>query len=74
MPPDTTKLKIDLKDTTEVACECGCLLFNEAIRLNSVSKILTGTGKDELVTRPVLYCIKCLNQYNPPKPSPILST
>lgn len=39
--------------------ECGSKVFHEAVVLKKVSKLLSGTGKDELIPIPVYVCDKC---------------
>ena len=68
--------QIKLSDTKVVACECGSEIFNSGITLRGVSALLTGTGKDEVIPTQVIYCVKCLKKYEPPKapePSSIIT-
>lgn len=51
--------RFTLKDTSEVKCPCGHLVFEEALMLRVASRILTGEAKDTLVTIPIVACKKC---------------
>ena len=42
-----------------IVCECGCKTFAPAAILKKVSKIVTMTGRDEIVDIPVYVCTKC---------------
>ena len=46
-------------DSPNIVCECGCKTFAPAAILKKVSKILTMTGRDEIVDIPVYVCTKC---------------
>lgn len=46
-------------DSPNVVCECGCKTFAPAAILKKVSKIVTMTGRDEIVDIPVYVCTKC---------------
>ena len=46
-------------DSPNSVCECGCKTFAPAAILKKVSKIVTMTGRDEIVDIPVYVCTKC---------------
>ena len=46
-------------DSPNIVCECGCKTFAPAAILKKVSKIVTMTGRDEIVDIPVYVCSKC---------------
>ena len=46
-------------DSPNVVCECGCKTFAPAAVLKKVSRIVTMTGRDEIVDIPVYVCTKC---------------
>ena len=46
-------------DSPNIVCECGCKTFAPAAILKNVSKIVTMTGRDEIVDIPVYVCTKC---------------
>ena len=46
-------------DSPNTVCECGCKTFAPAAILKKVSKIVTMTGRDEIVDIPVYVCTKC---------------
>ena len=46
-------------DSPNIVCECGCKTFAPAAILKKVSKIVTMTGRDEIVDIPVYVCTKC---------------
>jgi hypothetical protein len=59
MPEEIKKPQISLNDTRAVSCPCGHEIFLEGVKLRNVSVLLTGTGKDETLTIPTIYCQKC---------------
>ena len=46
-------------DSPNIVCECGCKTFAPAAILKKVSKIVTMTGRDEIVDIPVYVCTQC---------------
>ena len=46
-------------DSPNIVCECGCKTFAPAAILKKVSKLVTMTGRDEIVDIPVYVCTKC---------------
>ena len=46
-------------DSPNIVCECGCKTFAPAAVLKKVSRIITMTGRDEIVDIPVYVCTKC---------------
>ena len=46
-------------DSPNIVCECGCKTFAPAAVLKKVSRLFTGTGREELVDIPVYVCTKC---------------
>ena len=46
-------------DSPNIVCECGCKTCAPAAILKKVSKIVTMTGRDEIVDIPVYVCTKC---------------
>lgn len=46
-------------DSPNIVCECGCKTFAPAAVLKKVSRIITGTGREEIVDIPVYVCTKC---------------
>lgn len=52
--------KINLNDAVDVECEeCGCKVFEEAMIIKKISKILLGSDRDKISPIPVLVCAKC---------------
>lgn len=49
----------NLIDSPNIVCECGCKTFIPAVVLKSVSKLVSPTGKDEILDLPVYICSKC---------------
>lgn len=51
---------LDLSQAKDVKCdECKNEYFNEVLIIKKVSKLLTGTAKDQIVPISVLQCTKC---------------
>lgn len=52
--------QLDFSQTEAIVCEeCGGNVFTEALMLQKVPAILTGTGKDGIVPIPTFRCCKC---------------
>lgn len=48
-----------VKDSKTLTCECGGMIFEEAIFFKSISPIVSPTGKEELYPIGVVVCKKC---------------
>lgn len=48
-----------LKSFKNVTCECGGLIFEEAVILKKISALITPSGREELYPLEVLVCKKC---------------
>lgn len=59
MEPDLNQKQITLSDTKEVLCECGHGIFLAALRVRTVSKLLTGKDRDGVLPIETLVCQKC---------------
>lgn len=53
------QIQVDLKNATPKVCECGCELFTPAIKLYSVSALVSPTGQELTAQSPVLVCKDC---------------
>jgi DNA-directed RNA polymerase subunit RPC12/RpoP len=51
--------QIDLKDTRDVACECGNVIFMPGFRFRKASKLLTGGDKDTIMPFEAFLCTNC---------------
>ncbi len=58
-PRQGQQIQIDLKDATPKVCECGSELFQQAIKLFTVSAIISPTGQELTAQVPVLACRAC---------------
>ena len=59
------QFEVDIKNTTEVTCPCGCKYFMGAVMLRKVSAIVSPTGQEMLAQQPVVICVKCKEIYMP---------
>ncbi len=50
---------IDLKDTRDVACTCGNVIFMPALRVRKASKLLTGGDRDTIIPIDIFLCTNC---------------
>lgn len=50
---------IGLKDTRDVVCECGNIIFMPGYRFRKVSRLLTGEAKDSVLPIEVFLCTNC---------------
>tara|TARA_B100000900_G_scaffold411050_1_gene429994 strand:- start:2069 stop:2293 length:225 start_codon:yes stop_codon:yes gene_type:complete len=61
-----TPLQIDPNTLEDVGCkECGCLLFDTAVKMKRISAIQSPTGKSELIQIQVNVCRDCGTEVNP---------
>ena len=58
--PPQVKITPDMiKDFKSVTCDCGGILFENAMILKKISPIVSPTGKEELYPMEILICKKC---------------
>ena len=50
---------IQLKDTRDVVCECGNIIFMPGYRFRKVSRLLTGEAKDAVIPIELFLCTNC---------------
>ena len=63
-------MNVSLKDTLPITCdECGHEVFIEGVMLRKISRFVTGTAQDALMSIPVFTCAKCghVNDHFMPK-------
>jgi hypothetical protein len=53
------EIQVDLKNATPKICECGSKFFVAAIKVFTVSALLSPIGKEITAQVPVLVCQKC---------------
>lgn len=53
------QVNVDLEKATQRACECGCVFFTAAIKVYTVSALLSPVGKELTAQVPVLICMEC---------------
>jgi hypothetical protein len=53
------QIQVDLKNATPKVCECGSELFTPAIKLYTVSALVSPTGQELTAQQPVLVCLEC---------------
>ena len=58
-PNEPMQITVNLKDADRKPCECGCNYFIPVVELYMVSALVSPNGKESLVQRPVLVCLKC---------------
>ena len=52
-------LNFSLKDTRDISCECGGVIFMPGFRFKKVSRLLTGAPKDSLLPIELYLCTAC---------------
>ena len=59
--PNETQLRVNIGDTTDVTCDrCGDLRFEPVWLIKKLSRLLSPTGKDEIIPiGPLFACVKC---------------
>jgi hypothetical protein len=68
MSQQQMNMNIRPEDVTPIACECGCNLFTEVVKLGSISPLLVGAPTNNPIIVPVgkaLMCIKCHKPFDP---------
>lgn len=58
-PGEQIQVQVDLSKATPRICECGSDLFTAAIRVYTVSALLSPVGQELTAQTPVLVCQKC---------------
>lgn len=46
-------------NSKNVVCSCGSKIFKQAFVLKNLSKLVSTTGRDEIIEIPVFVCAKC---------------
>jgi hypothetical protein len=59
------QIAVDLKNATPKVCGCGSEYFMPAVKVYTVSALLSPTGQELTVQTPVLVCIECKNALVP---------
>ena len=55
-----------VKDTKEMTCSCGSRIFEQAISLREVSRLLTNTGREEYIPLAIIVCKNCKKLFERP--------
>jgi hypothetical protein len=53
------QIQIDLKNAVPRVCECGSELFTPAVKVFTVSALVSPTGQELTAQQPVLICLEC---------------
>jgi len=60
MEPIQTKITNDvIKNSQNLKCDCGSMIFSEKLMFKKISAILSPTSKEEIVPLPIMICEKC---------------
>lgn len=51
--------QVDLKNAVPKLCECGSDLFTPAVKVFTVSALVSPTGQELTAQQPVLICMEC---------------
>ncbi len=57
--PRKKSVSINLDQCEQIACVCGCKVFQKAVVSYRVSAILSPTGKAEVINQEIVVCILC---------------
>lgn len=57
--PDFQGKGISLKDTRDIPCECGNIIFMPGYRFRKVSRFITGGPKDSVLPIELFLCTQC---------------
>jgi hypothetical protein len=63
-----------IKNAKDITCKCGCSIFTQGAKIKQLSRLLTGSNKDEIIPIPTLFCVKCFSEIDlvDNKESPII--
>lgn len=53
------QIQIDLKNAVPRVCECGSELFTPAVKVFTVSALVSPTGQELMAQQQVLVCLEC---------------
>jgi hypothetical protein len=62
IPNHPQQIKVDLSQSPQTACACGCKFFIQAVTVHIVSALLSPTGQELPVQVPALVCMECKAQ------------
>ena len=48
-----------IESAENIKCNCGCTTFTQGMELKKLSKLVSPTGQEEIITLPVFICSKC---------------
>ena len=48
-----------IENAENIKCSCGCTTFTQGLELKKLSKLISPTGQEEVITLPVFICSKC---------------
>ena len=48
-----------IESAENIKCSCGCTTFTQGLELKKLSKLISPTGQEEVITLPVFICSKC---------------
>jgi len=57
--PQMQQIQVDLKDAVPKVCECGSGYFIPAVKVYTLSALLSPTGQELTAQQPVLVCMEC---------------
>lgn len=52
------------KNAKDIKCECGGLIFQQALKIKFISRLLTGESEDMNIPVPTLVCVECHKELN----------
>ncbi len=55
------QIQVDLKNAVAKICVCGSELFTPAVKVFTVSALVSPTGQEMVAQLPVLVCMACKN-------------
>jgi hypothetical protein len=58
-PKQQQQLKIDIKQTTPITCDCGSEIFIPAMKFRRVPKLMTGSKEDQMIPVQIMMCVSC---------------
>jgi hypothetical protein len=73
METDKQPIQIPLKDTKEMTCKCGSVVFLPGFGLRKISALISPTGREEISPMQVFYCVKCFEKFAPEESSSIVT-
>ena len=59
LPQQPIQMQVNIEDTAEHICPCGCKYFLPVVLVRKVSALISPTGQEMIAQLPALVCLEC---------------